>query len=114
MFGDLIADHRLDARPTRRSPDAPVTVLCNERDAIAARGAANLARNPREAVVGSLTRDLQAEFPGRNGFSARNLWNMRDLCLEYSARPELLPLVAEISWAKNLAIMARWNRAWTC
>ena len=60
-----------------------------------------------KSVVQSLANDLQAEFPGRNGFSARNLWNMRDFYGEYSALPKLQPLVAEISWAKNLVIMAR-------
>lgn len=58
-----------------------------------------------KAVVETLARDLQAEFPGRNGFSARNLWNMRDFYCEYSKRPKLQPLVAEISWAKNLVIL---------
>lgn len=61
-----------------------------------------------KSVVETLARDLQAEFPGRNGFSARNLWNMRNFYGEYSALPKLQPLVAEISWAKNLVIMARW------
>ena len=60
-----------------------------------------------KAVVESLARDLQAEFPGRNGFSARNLWNMKDLYSVYSTRPKLQPLVAEISWSKNLVILAR-------
>ena len=60
-----------------------------------------------KSVVQSLANDLQAEFPGRNGFSARNLWNMRNFYGEYSALPKLQPLVAEISWAKNLVIMAR-------
>ena len=60
-----------------------------------------------KAVVETLACDLQAEFPGRNGFSARNLWNMLDFYREYANRPKLQPLVAEISWAKNLLIMAR-------
>ena len=60
-----------------------------------------------KAVVETLARDLQAEFLGRNGFSARNLWNMLDFYREYANRPKLQPLVAEISWAKNLLIMAR-------
>jgi len=47
-----------------------------------------------KAVVETLARDLQAEFPGRN------LWNMRDFYCEYSSRQKLQPLVAEISWAK--------------
>ena len=60
-----------------------------------------------KSVVENLARDLQAEFPGRNGFSARNLWNMRDLYFSYRELPKLQPLVAEISWAKNLVILAR-------
>lgn len=60
-----------------------------------------------KSVVYNLARDLQAEFPGRNGFSARNLWNMREFYLVYRERPKLQPLVAEISWVKNLLIMSR-------
>ena len=60
-----------------------------------------------KSVVENLARDLQAEFPGRNGLSARNLWNMRDFYRVYTEKPKLQPLVAEISWAKNLVIMAR-------
>jgi predicted nuclease of restriction endonuclease-like (RecB) superfamily len=60
-----------------------------------------------KAVVETLARDLQMEFPGRNGFSAQNLWLMRQFYGQYSDRPKLQPLVREISWAKNLVIMAR-------
>jgi predicted nuclease of restriction endonuclease-like (RecB) superfamily len=60
-----------------------------------------------KAVVETLAKDLQAEFPGRNGFSARNLWAMRDLYRTYMAAPKLQPLVAEIGWSKNLVIMWR-------
>ncbi len=60
-----------------------------------------------KAVVETLAQDLQAEFPGRNGFSAQNLWLMRQFYNEYATKPKLQPLVGEISWAKNLLIMAR-------
>ncbi len=60
-----------------------------------------------KSVVETLARDLQAEFPGRNGFSAQNLWLMRQLYSEYNNKPILQPLVREISWAKNLVILAR-------
>ncbi|MBK9440520.1 MAG: hypothetical protein IPN53_04055 [Comamonadaceae bacterium] len=60
-----------------------------------------------KAVVENLARDLQAEFPGRNGFSAQNLWAMRQFFNEYSDKPKLQSLIGEISWAKNLLIMAR-------
>ncbi|UOG92009.1 MAG: PDDEXK nuclease domain-containing protein [Candidatus Thiothrix sulfatifontis] len=60
-----------------------------------------------KAIVETLAHDLQAEFPGRNGFSAQNLWFMRQFYREYSELPKLQPLVREISWAKNLVILSR-------
>lgn len=60
-----------------------------------------------KSVVENLARDLQSEFPGRNGFSARNLWNMLEFYRAYSGQQKLQPLVAEISWAKNLVVMSR-------
>ena len=54
-----------------------------------------------KGVVENLARDLQAEIPGRNGFSARNLWNMLDFyrdCVDKPCvvKPKLQLLVAEI------------------
>lgn len=60
-----------------------------------------------KSVVETLARDLQAEFPGRNGFSAPNLWLMRQFFTEYHSKPNLQPLVREVSWAKNLVILGR-------
>ena len=60
-----------------------------------------------KSVVETLARDLQAEFPGQNGFSAANLWLMRQFYAEYRSRPILEPLVREISWAKNVLVMKR-------
>ncbi|MEO0395988.1 MAG: PDDEXK nuclease domain-containing protein [Cyanobacteria bacterium P01_A01_bin.137] len=60
-----------------------------------------------KSVVETLAQDLQAEFPGRNGFSARNLWNMREFYNSYAEWPNLQLLVAEISWTKNLVIFSR-------
>jgi hypothetical protein len=52
-----------------------------------------------KSVVENLARDLQLEFPGRNEFSAQNLWLMRQFYREYHDKPILQPLVREISWA---------------
>ncbi|HBA72413.1 MAG: hypothetical protein A2X82_14215 [Geobacteraceae bacterium GWC2_55_20] len=60
-----------------------------------------------KAVVETVARDLQNEFPGMQGFSARNLWNMRNLYLAYRDNQKLQPLAAEISWTKNVIIMER-------
>ncbi len=60
-----------------------------------------------KSVVETLARDIQCEFPGQNGFSAANLWLMRQFYVEYRDSPILEPLVREISWAKNVLIMKR-------
>ena len=67
-----------------------------------------------KSVVENLARDLQAEFPGRNGFSAQNLWFMRQFYQKYQEKPNLQPLVREISWAKNLVILSRCKDDLSC
>lgn len=59
------------------------------------------------AVIEKLAKDLQLEFPGKQGFSARNLWNMRSFYVSYKDSTKLQPLVAEISWSHNVVIMDR-------
>ena len=60
-----------------------------------------------KSIVEVLAKELQKEFPGVQGFSARNLWLMRNFYVEYSQKPILQPLVAEISWTKNVVIMQK-------
>ena len=59
------------------------------------------------AVVENLARDLRAEFPGVGGFSAANLWRIRQFYEAYANGEKLAPMVREISWTKNLAILER-------
>lgn len=58
-------------------------------------------------VVGNLAKDLRAEFPGVGGFSAANLWRIKQFYEAYTRDEKLAPLVREISWTKNLAILER-------
>ena len=76
-----------------------------------------------KSVVEILSSELQKEFPGNSGFSARNLWLMRNFYNEYSKnqilqpmvaefektthKAILPPLVAEISWTKNCIIIEK-------
>ncbi|GBU20593.1 hypothetical protein R80B4_00471 [Fibrobacteres bacterium R8-0-B4] len=60
-----------------------------------------------KSVVEILAKELQKEFPGIQGFSARNLWRMRCFFIEYSQNSNLPPLVAEISWTKNCIVMEK-------
>jgi predicted nuclease of restriction endonuclease-like (RecB) superfamily len=58
------------------------------------------------SVVEQFSGDLKRAFPGaKYGFSARNLWDMRRLYLEYKDDPKLRQLVAEIPWGQNLLIL---------
>ncbi|QQR81231.1 MAG: DUF1016 family protein [Deltaproteobacteria bacterium] len=60
-----------------------------------------------KGVVEQLSADLQKSYPGMQGFSARNIWYMRDFYLAYSKNEKLQPLVAEIAWTHNLIILDR-------
>jgi predicted nuclease of restriction endonuclease-like (RecB) superfamily len=59
------------------------------------------------AVVENLAKDLRAEFPGIGGFSAANLWRIKQFYEAYAKDEKLAPLVREISWTKNLVILER-------
>ena len=63
-----------------------------------------------KAVVETLAKDLQAEFPGRNGFSARNLWNMLEFYRDYATKQKLQPLVAEISFYLRATARFGWTK----
>lgn len=58
-----------------------------------------------KSIVERLAADLQLEFPGIKGFSKDNIWRMRKFYLHYSQNRKLAPLVQEISWAKNIAVL---------
>lgn len=60
-----------------------------------------------KAVVTTLAQDLQLEFPGVSGFSAANLWRMRAFFETYADSEKLAPLVREIGWSHNLAILEK-------
>ena len=60
-----------------------------------------------KGVVEKLSSDLNKEFSGLAGYSARNLWDMRRFYLEYKDNQNLRQLVAEIPWGQNLVIMSR-------
>ncbi|OUL20557.1 hypothetical protein BV378_29545 [Nostoc sp. RF31YmG] len=60
-----------------------------------------------KSVVENLAKDLQAEFPGISGFSARNIWRMRDFYLTYHSKEILPPMVAEIGWTHNIVILEK-------
>jgi len=60
-----------------------------------------------QSVVERLSKDLQFEFKGREGYSSHNLWRMRDFYLEYKEYPKLARLVLEIPWGHNVLILQK-------
>lgn len=58
-----------------------------------------------KAIVPTLSKELQNEFPGIGGFSTTNLWLMAQFYAEYNSVEFLQPLVGEISWTKQIAIL---------
>jgi len=59
------------------------------------------------AIAQQLADDLHDALPGVSGFSRRNLFYMREFYLLYRDDAKVQPLVAQIGWAHNLAIMSR-------
>lgn len=50
-----------------------------------------------KSIVQVLSKELQKEFPGAKGYSAANLWRMRNFYLTYRESEKLAPLVREIA-----------------
>src|SRR5262249_28834357 len=64
-----------------------------------------------EGTVQALAEYIRRHQPGMSGFSASNLWRMRQFFETYQDDPKLAPLVRELSWTHNLLIMSRCKRA---
>ena len=57
------------------------------------------------SIVQRLAADLRSEFPGVSGFSAQNLWRMRQFYETYAGSEKLSPLVREIGWTHNVIVL---------
>jgi predicted nuclease of restriction endonuclease-like (RecB) superfamily len=64
-----------------------------------------------EGVVDSLAQHLARTVPGMRGFSAQNLWRMRQLFETYREDAKLSPLVRALPWTHNLIILGQSKRA---
>lgn len=60
-----------------------------------------------KSIVEKISNDLQNDYPESNGFSARNLWDMRRFYSRYAKDEKLRQLVAEIPWGQNLLILTK-------
>jgi len=63
-----------------------------------------------EGVIEQLARHLASTQPGLRGFSAQNIWRMRQFHEAYQGQGILSPLVRELPWTHNLIILSRSKR----
>lgn len=59
-----------------------------------------------KSVVQDFALFLKQEYPSVSGFSAQNIWRMKQFYETYKDNEKLSPLVREITWSNNLLIMA--------
>ncbi len=59
-----------------------------------------------KGVVQEFADFLKTTYPAASGFSAQNLWRMKQFYETYRDKEKLSPLVREISWTNNLLIMS--------
>ncbi|MEY4510408.1 MAG: hypothetical protein RLZZ450_2530 [Pseudomonadota bacterium] len=64
-----------------------------------------------KGTVQALSTYLQRIQPGMRGFSAQNLWRMRQFFDTYRDLPDLSTLVRDLSWSANLRILSGTKRA---
>jgi predicted nuclease of restriction endonuclease-like (RecB) superfamily len=57
-----------------------------------------------KGVVKQFAEFVQKRYVGIKGFSAQNIWRMKQFYEAYSANEKLSPLVREISWTNNMLI----------
>lgn len=57
-------------------------------------------------VVEDFSAFLQSRYPSSKGFSAQNIWRMKKFYETYHDNEKLSPLVREIAWTNNLAILS--------
>jgi predicted nuclease of restriction endonuclease-like (RecB) superfamily len=58
-----------------------------------------------KSVVEKLAKDLQAAFPSVRGFSAQNLWRMRQFYATYRDSENLSAVLRDVSWTHHLEIL---------
>lgn len=63
-----------------------------------------------EGVVEQLAQHIATTQPGLRGFSAKNIWRMRQFFEAYSDSPILSALLRELPWTHNLIILSRSQR----
>lgn len=58
-------------------------------------------------IVAQLSNDLSTQLGGTEGYSAQNLWYMRQFYLEYAGQKTLLAFATQIPWGQNIVIISK-------
>jgi len=59
-----------------------------------------------KSVVADLAAFIMENEPNIQGFTARNIWRMKQFFETYKDNPKLSPLVTELTWTNNLLILS--------
>jgi len=59
-----------------------------------------------KGVVADLARFIETQEPNIKGFTARNIWRMKQFYETYKDNQKLSPLVTELTWSNNLIILS--------
>ncbi len=62
-----------------------------------------------KSIIKELAAFIAQNEPNVKGFSAQNLWRMKQFYETYKDEPELAPLVRELSWSHNTLIFSSCN-----
>jgi predicted nuclease of restriction endonuclease-like (RecB) superfamily len=60
-----------------------------------------------QSVVAALAKHIKDRYGNPRGFSAQNIWRMKQFYETYKDNQILSPLVRELSWTNNLIILSR-------
>ena len=63
-----------------------------------------------KGTVAALATHIQRRHSAMRGFSAQNLWRMRQFFAAYADQPKLSPLVRELPWTHHLIILGQSKR----
>ncbi len=64
-----------------------------------------------QGTVKALAEYIQKRKPNVRGFSAQNLWRMRQFVETFRGQPKLSALLRELSWTNNLMVLGKCKRA---
>lgn len=63
-----------------------------------------------KSTISELAAFIRQTQVGAHGFSAQNLWRMRQFYQTYACQPKLSALLRELPWTHNLSILGRCKR----